>query len=163
MTLPGPGPDEQSITLVRVIAAPVAEVFRAWTDPALIRQWLVPVFCRIVEADVDARPGGRYRIVTRGPFGGRHITTGEYREIVPNRRLVQSWVFEGSGTVADRYPTLLTVDFRELGPHSTELTLRQDLLLTKRDRSGNLTGWKMCLGKLEKVLRREAAGVSRAG
>lgn len=149
--------EEQSITIVRTIAAPVADVFAAWTDPTLIEQWLAPIFCKIAEASVDARPGKTYRLVTQGPFGGKHVITGEYREVVPNKRLVQTWVLEGYSKAVDRYPTLLTVDFRELGPHSTEITLRQDQLHTRADRSGNLMGWRMCLKKLEKVLTRRPA------
>jgi hypothetical protein len=145
--------EEQSITLVRVLAAPVAEVFAAWTNPMRIRRWMVPILCRILEVEADPRPGGSFRMVIKGPLGGRHVTTGEYREVVPNRRLVQTWVLEGYGKTLDRYPTTLTVDFRELGPRETEITVRQEQLLTKQDRSGNLMGWKMCLRKLNRLLR----------
>jgi len=145
--------DAQSITIVRTIAAPVAEVFAAWTDASLMRQWLAPTFCKILEATADARPGGSYRIVVVGPFGGKHVTTGEYREVVPNKRLVKTWVPEGHSPAVDRYPTLLTVDFRELGPRSTEITVRQDQLLTRGDRAGNRMGWRLCLKKLEALLR----------
>lgn len=96
-------------------------------------------------------------MVIRGPFGGRHVITGEYLEVTPGRRLVQTWVAEGHSRTIDRYETLLTVDFRDVGEGSTEITLRQDRLLTRADRSGNLMGWKLCLGKLEKVLRRSGA------
>src|SRR5215470_3095829 len=84
-----------SITIVRTIAAPIDEVFAAWTDAALLQQWLAPGPCEVHEAEVDARPGGRYRIVVRDPMGGLHVTRGEYREVVPNRRLVQTWIYEG--------------------------------------------------------------------
>jgi uncharacterized protein YndB with AHSA1/START domain len=47
-----------SITIVRTIAAPVAEVFAAWTDAALLRRWLAPAPCEVVEARADARPRG---------------------------------------------------------------------------------------------------------
>ena len=143
---------DTSIALVRTIAAPVADVFAAWTNPREMQRWMVPIFCKIVEMDADPRPGGRFRMVLRTPFGGRHVTTGEYREIVTNRRLVQTWVLEGKTASAAPYPTLLTVDFRELGPRSTEITIRQDDLRTRADRSGNLAGWKMCLKKLSKLL-----------
>ncbi len=151
----GAAGDELSITIVRTFDAPVAELFAAWTDATLMREWLVPIFCKIIDASVDARPGGSYRIVMRGPFGGKHITTGEYREVVPNKRLVQTWVLEGQSRAVDRYPTLLSVDFRELGPNSTEITLRQEQLLTRADRSGNLMGWRLCFRKLDKLLRRK--------
>ncbi len=149
---------ELSVTVLRTIAAPVAEVFAAWTDPAILRRWIVPVFCRVLEAEADPRPGGAFRLVMRGPLGGRHVITGEYREVVPNARLVQTWVLEGYGRDARRYPTQLTVEFRALGPDATELTIRQDGFRTAADASGNRTGWKLCLRKLERALRRDRAG-----
>ena len=79
----------------------------------------------------------------------RHITSGEYREVVPGKRLVKTWVYEGKYSAAGPYPTLLTVDFREMGPNSTEITLRQDQLLTPEDRAGNTEGWRLCFDNLE--------------
>ncbi len=141
-----------SITVVRTIAAPIAQVFAAWTDPVLLQRWLAPGRCEVVEARADARPGGTYRIVVLDPVGNRHTTTGVYREVVPRKRLVQTWVYEGVNAV-DPYPTLLTVDFRELGPRSTELKLHQEQLLTPEYREGNREGWRLCLDKLEALLR----------
>lgn len=62
-------PGAQSITLVRTFAAPIAEVFAAWTDPALMWQWLAPSRCKVLEVSADPRPGGSYRIVVLPPFG----------------------------------------------------------------------------------------------
>jgi len=143
--------DPPSITIVRTFAAPVAEVFAAWTDPALLRRWLAPSPCEVLEASADARPGGRYRIVVIDAEGNRHVTSGEYRELVPGKRLVKTWVYEGKYSVG-RYPTLLSVAFRETGPRSTELTLRQDQLLTPDDRASNTEGWRLCFDKLDALL-----------
>ncbi len=142
-----------SITVVRTIAAPIAEVFAAWTDPLLLQRWLAPGRCEVLEASADARPGGTYRIVVRDPVGNSHVTSGVYREVVPCKRLVQTWVYEGQSSVSP-YPTLLTVDFRELGSGSTEIKLRQDQLLTPEYREGNREGWRLCLDKLEALLAR---------
>jgi uncharacterized protein YndB with AHSA1/START domain len=147
---PSPVP---SITVVRTIAAPVADVFAAWTDAALLRQWLAPDPCEVVEAEADARPGGRYRIVVVDPSGNRHVTTGEYQELIAGERIVKTWVYEGPFAPGP-YPTLLTVRFRETGPRSTEITLRQDQLLTPEDREGNREGWRLCFDKLEVRLSR---------
>ena len=144
--------DNPTITIVRAFAAPVGEVFAAWTDASIMREWLAPDPCVVLEATADVRLGGAYRIVVRDPMGNTHVTTGEYREIVPGRRLVKTWVYEGPFH-ADRYPTLLTVDFRETSPRSTEITLRQDQLLTDEDRAGNREGWRLCFDKLDRLLR----------
>jgi uncharacterized protein YndB with AHSA1/START domain len=142
-----------SITIVRSFAAPVGEVFAAWTDPALLQRWLAPAPCQVLEATADPRPGGSYRIVVVDPGGGRHVTHGDYREVRPGKRLVKTWVYEGQNA-PQPYPTLLTVDFRETGPRSTEITLRQDQLLTLQDRAGNLEGWRLCFEKLDTLLLR---------
>jgi uncharacterized protein YndB with AHSA1/START domain len=138
-----------SVTIVRTFAAPVADVFAAWTDPALLRRWLAPHPCEVLEASADARPGGQYRIVVIDAEGDRHVTSGEYRELVPGKRLVKTWVYEGKYSAVDRYKTLLTLDFREAGPRSTELTLRQDQLLTPEDRERNTEGWRLCFDNLD--------------
>jgi len=143
--------EPMTLVVVRTIAAPVAEVFEAWTDPTLLSRWLAPGPLVVTHASADARVGGEYRIVARDPLGTDHVTTGEYREVVPPTRLVQTWVYHGHPLV-DRYFTLLTVDFRALGPDATELTIRQELLLTEIDREGNRMGWSMCLDKLEQLV-----------
>lgn len=151
--------DDQSITIVRLIAAPVADVFAAWTNPELMTRWMVPIFCKIEEVSADVRPHGRFRMVITGPLGlgGRHVISGEYREVVPNQRIVQTWVLEPRKPSAAPYPTLLTVAFRTVSAGQTEITLRQDQLKTPADRRGNQAGWTMCLKKLEKVLARQLA------
>ena len=149
-----PQSDALSITMVRTFAAPAADVFTAFTDATLLRQWLAPGFMEVVEASADARPGGHYRIVVADPAGNRHVTSGEYREVIPGKRLVKTWVYEGPNPPVTSYPTLLTVDFRETGPNATEITLRQDQLVTHEDREGNRAGWKACFIKLDAVLTR---------
>jgi uncharacterized protein YndB with AHSA1/START domain len=144
-----------SLTIVRSFAAPLADVFAAWTDPATMREWLAPDPCVVLEATADVRLGGAYRIVVRDPMGNTHTTTGEYRELVPNRRLVKTWAYEGPFH-KHRYPTLLTVDFRETTPRSTEITLRQDQLMTVEDREGNREGWRLCFEKLDRLLERSS-------
>jgi uncharacterized protein YndB with AHSA1/START domain len=150
-------PEVPSLTIVRTFAAPVSEVFAAWTDPALIREWLAPAPCTLLEVAADARVGGRYRLVVVSPAGELHVTSGEYRELVPDRRLVKTWVYEGPNFGGASYPTLLTVDFRATGPDSTEITLRQDQLLTPQDRAGNREGWRLCFQKLDALLSGSAA------
>jgi uncharacterized protein YndB with AHSA1/START domain len=144
-------PEPTTLIVVRTIAAPVADVFQAWTDPELLARWLAPGPLVVTHASADARPGGEYRIVAVDPLGAEHVTVGEYREVVHNARLVQTWVYLSHPQI-ERYYTLLTVDFRSRDPRSTELTITQELLLTEIDREGNRMGWTLCLDKLERAL-----------
>jgi len=145
-----------SITVVRTFEAPVADVFFAWTDAAKLKRWLAPAPCQVLEASADPRPGGRYRLVVVDPRGDHHTVSGEYREVVPGQRLVQTWNHEGKGPDGGDYPSLVTVEFREIGPRTTEVTVRQEGLLTVEDRAGNTEGWRLCLGNLAALLQAEA-------
>lgn len=145
----------QSITVVRAFAAPVEDVYQAFTTPALMQQWLAPWPMKVREVSADPRVGGSYRFVVEGPFGICNTTYGEYQELIPNRRIVKTWLALGSGRDATPYPTLLTVDFRATSPTTTEVTLKQEKLLTAIDRAGNLGGWRRCFKKLDRVLGAE--------
>lgn len=66
----------QDHTFQRTYAAPIADVWRAWTEPELLRQWWGPENTTILECEVDLRVGGRIRIVTEAGEGmGRYAGT----------------------------------------------------------------------------------------
>lgn len=73
---------------------PVApdKVWRAWTQPQALSQWFGPgATPSRAEAEIDLRVGGRYRIAFPMPNGEKNEASGEYLEVVPNRRLVFTW------------------------------------------------------------------------
>jgi uncharacterized protein YndB with AHSA1/START domain len=145
-----------TVTLTRTFEAPALRVFQAWIDPDLIHQWLAPHPYVVREAIVDARPGGRYSIVVVDPDGVEHRTTGEYREIVPGRRLVKTWFYDGPFG-ADTTPSILTVEFREVRPSVTELTLTHARLRDATAGENVTTGWTLCLDKLDALLTLDSA------
>ena len=145
-----------TVTLTRTIDASAMRVFQAWTDPVLIQRWLAPHPCKVRQATVDARPGGRYLIVVVDPDGVEHRTTGEYREIVPGHRLVKTWSYEGPFG-ADTTPSILTVEFREVRPSVTELTLTHAQLRDERASEGVGAGWVLCLDKLAALFHSSTA------
>lgn len=79
---------EESVTQIRTLEAPADKVFAAWIDGAQLQRWLAPI------AKADGRVAGRFRLEVRTPEGS-HVVTGEYRELVPARRIVMTWVYEG--------------------------------------------------------------------
>jgi uncharacterized protein YndB with AHSA1/START domain len=145
------------IVLTRRLQASPDQVFRAWIDPQLMKQWLAPDPCEVREAVVDARPGGRYSIVVVDPDGNVHTTTGEYRELVPGKRLVKTWAYEGPFAF-ERTASLVTVDLRELGPGVTELTLTHGQIVDEAGRAGAGAGWVLCLDKLAKLVMTSTDG-----
>ena len=72
----------------RVVALPPAAIWRAWTEPELIKQWFTPAPWRTTECEIDLRPGGIFRTVMRGPDGQEFDNAGCYLEIIPDRKLV---------------------------------------------------------------------------
>jgi uncharacterized protein YndB with AHSA1/START domain len=88
-------PSDTEILITREFDAPKHLVFKAWTTPDLIRRWWAGKRGEVTLAEVDLRVGGTWRYVMRahGEFEvGFH---GEFREIVPNERIVNTEVYEG--------------------------------------------------------------------
>ncbi|MEO7456043.1 MAG: SRPBCC family protein [Gemmatimonadaceae bacterium] len=86
---------DNEIVVTRAFNAPRALVYEAMTKPALLKRWL-GVFggWSLDECEVDARMGGRYRYVWKGPNGERMGMGGTYREVVPGERLVATEQFD---------------------------------------------------------------------
>lgn len=76
------------LVLERVVPVPVSRVWRAWTEPELLKQWFCPLPWRTTECEIDLRPGGAFRTRMEGPAGEVQDGTGCYLEVVPERLLV---------------------------------------------------------------------------
>ena len=85
-----------SLTLKRRLNATPERVYTAWTDPEQVAQWFGPPHTETVEAEADAREGGRYRIFMRSKDGEEHDVRGIYRKVVPNRELVFTWAWQST-------------------------------------------------------------------
>lgn len=139
-------PDNIYLTLNRVINAPVETVYAAWTDPDMLRQWLAPGDAIVTGAVANLVVGGTFLIEMRGVDGRRFVTRGVYREIVPNRRLVHTWRWEGSDV-----ESLVTVEFESESAGTTRLTLTHSLFTQEEARDEHERGWNGCLAKLEEM------------
>jgi uncharacterized protein YndB with AHSA1/START domain len=107
---------------VRVAARPET-VFPFFTDPAKMTLW------KGVEADLDPRPGGIYRV----DVTGRDVVRGQYVEVVPNRRVGFTWGWERSGSPLPPGASTVEVD---LIPDGDGTIVR----LTHRDLPAGETG-----------------------
>ena len=88
-------PSDREIAMTRVFDAPRELVWKAHTDPNLVPQWWGRHIDTTIVDQMDLRPGGAWRFVTRGADGSEDAFRGEYREIVPQERLVQTFEWEG--------------------------------------------------------------------
>jgi uncharacterized protein YndB with AHSA1/START domain len=116
---------ERTVSTTRVFDAPREVVYKAWTDPKQLAQWFPPKDFTSPRCEVDARPGGIFRVDMKGPdgppFNGEiSVGKGLFREVVPNERLV--FTFAGEEDVPP--PLLVTVLFEAQG-NKTKLTIHQ--------------------------------------
>jgi uncharacterized protein YndB with AHSA1/START domain len=137
----------EGIQVKRALKADRARVFRAWTHPDLMARWFFPGQGWTCEVTSDLRVGGRWQVLMRDSQGGQHNQFGEYREILPDSRLVFTWSCPDLGVEG----SVVTVELRELAG-GTELTLTHELPADPNVRRGHEEGWEGCLGNLEKSL-----------
>jgi uncharacterized protein YndB with AHSA1/START domain len=86
---PYPADPDLDLVLEREVDVPPELVWRAWTEPELLKQFFTPRPWETPECEIDLRPGGIFRSVMRSPEGDEFDNTGCYLEIVPNEKL--SW------------------------------------------------------------------------
>ncbi len=126
-------PGRQEVFITREFEAPVELLWRAYTDPDLVFQWMGPRELRS-EVDVyDVRPGGQWRYVAVGPDGGRYGFHGVFHDVTPNERIIQTFEFEGlpeSGHV-----TLDTARFEALPGNRSRIVV-QSVFQSVEDRDG---------------------------
>ncbi|AMK76974.1 MULTISPECIES: SRPBCC family protein [Methylomonas] len=80
--------ESRELVLTRLIDAPPEQLYRAWTEPALLKQWFCPKPWTVASAELDVRAGGTSIIVMRSPDGQEFPNQGVYLEVVQNERLV---------------------------------------------------------------------------
>jgi uncharacterized protein YndB with AHSA1/START domain len=89
-------PSDREILITREFEAPKHLVYRAYTTPELIERWWSGDRGRVTSVEVDLRVGGTWRFVMMANEGFEVAFHGEYRDIVPDERLVSTEVFEGA-------------------------------------------------------------------
>lgn len=129
-----------AIEVTRRIEAPPEIVFSYLTDSRRFVRWMG------VGAELDPRPGGRYRI----DADGQHVAIGEYREVEPPRRLVMSWGWEGHPTVPPGSTTVEITLTPEKG--ATILRLRHLGLPDEGEWRQHTAGWQVYTSQLVTVL-----------
>lgn len=105
-------PTETQILITRDFAAPRHLVYKAWTTPELVKRWWAGERGTMKTVDIDLRVGGTWRYVMAANGGFEVAFHGEYREIIPNERIVNTEVFEMPGG-SDSDAALNVVTFTE--------------------------------------------------
>lgn len=146
-------PADDQILITREFDAPAHLVYRAVTEPELVRRWWTGQRGDMTVCEIDLRVGGRWRYeMVAGSTGDEVVFYGEYREIVPNERIVNTEVFAP-------FPddgALNTMTLTEHDGRTTLTTLVQHSSAQARDmhiNSGMEGGMQESFDRLEQVAK----------
>jgi len=147
---------DRELVLTRLIDAPREKLFRAWTEPELMKQWFTPRPWTTPVIEVDLRPGGSNLIVMRGPDGTEFPNRGVYLEIVKNERLVFTDAYTNAWEPSEKPFFTGIITFEDEGG-KTRYTARA-LHWTVADREahekmGFHEGWGICADQLVALAR----------
>jgi uncharacterized protein YndB with AHSA1/START domain len=148
-------PTEDQILITRDFAAPRHLVYRAFTTPDLVKRWWNAKRGEMTVAEIDLRVGGKWRYAMVTEDGVEVAFHGEYREIVPNERVVSTEVYEGMPQEeGPEQGTLNTATFTEADGRTTLTILVECPSKDVRDaiiESGMEAGLQDALDLLEEV------------
>ncbi len=89
-------PTDEQIVITRDFDAPRHLVYQAYTRPDLVKRWFHAKRGTVTVADIDLRVGGTWRYAMVTDSGEEVAFHGEYRELVPDERIVTTEVYEGA-------------------------------------------------------------------
>ena len=146
----GSGFEAQDSTLVvrKFIQATPERLFTAWTQPEQLKKWWGPESVICVDAEVDLRIGGRYRIGNKLPDGTILWISGEFQVIEPPHKLVYTWRVGAESQPVE----LVAVSFEPRPGGATEVIVVHERISDKTARDRHEHGWLGCLDGLAKYL-----------
>jgi uncharacterized protein YndB with AHSA1/START domain len=148
-------PTDEQILITREFDAPRHLVYEAWTTPELVERWWAGHRGTMQSVEIDLRVGGMWRYVMVANRGFEVAFHGEFREIVPNERIVTTEVYEAAED-PDAEPPLNIVEFTEADGRTTLTLLVQCPTREVRDiiiDSGMEGGMQEQMDVLEQVAR----------
>lgn len=165
--------DQQNgIVIERVFDAPRELVWKAWTDPEMIKKWWGPEGFTAPSIKIDFREGGKYIYAMQGPKGSEWdrvmYSSGVFKEIIPHEKIVSTDYFsdENGNKIKpsdegqdENFPTEMsvTITFDEREDGKTKLTIFYPKVENEAQyeamlKSGMKEGWSSSLDKMEKAL-----------
>ena len=148
---------ELDLILSRVVAAPRARIWAAWTEPDLLKQWFCPAPWSVNHAEIDLRPGGIFKTIMVSPEGQEVPNVGCFLEVVPQERLVFTDALgPGYRPTGSAFMTAV-VTLRDV-PGGTEYIARaihkDPETRTKHEEMGFHGGWSTALDQMLALIAR---------
>jgi len=150
-------PAKRELVLERIFDAPREKVYRAWTEPKLLKQWFAPKPWTTPGAALDVRPGGSSMIVMRDPDGKDYPNPGIYLDVVENEKLVFTDAFTAAWEPSEKPFMTAIITFDDLGDGKTRYTAHvRHWTVEDRDeheKMGFNAGWGQCADQLAELLK----------
>jgi uncharacterized protein YndB with AHSA1/START domain len=151
-------PADDQILITREFDAPRHLVYKALTTPELVERWFHANRGVVKSVEIDLRVGGKWRYVSEADSFGEIGFRGEYRELVPNERIVWTEFYEGvpEGVAEEDATTVNTATLTETDGRTTLTVLIQAPSKAARDAiidSGMEAGMQDAYDLLEEVAR----------
>ena len=144
-------PRDRELVLTRLIDAPREKLFRAWTEPELLKQWFAPLPWTTSAAELDVRPGGSSLFVMRDPDGNEYPNPGIYLEVVKNERLVFTDAFTRAWEPSEKPFMTVIVTFEDEGGKTRYTARVRHWTVADREaheKMGFQEGWGQCADQL---------------
>jgi uncharacterized protein YndB with AHSA1/START domain len=142
---------DRELILTRIIDAPREAVYRAWTEPELLKQWFAPLPYTISAAETDVRSGGASLIVMRSPDGEDMPLPGVYLEVVPNEKIVFTDAYTEPWEPSEHPFMTVTVTLDDLDGKTRYTARAAHWTVADREKHeamGFHSGWGQCADQL---------------
>ena len=148
---------ERELVLIRMIDASPDKVFRAWTDPELLKLRFAPLPWTTPSVETDVRPGGSSIITMRDPEGNEFPSSGVYLEVIENEKLVFTDAYTEAWVPAEK-PFMTVILTFENVDGKTRYTARArhwtEADREEHEKMGFFEGWGICTDQLEELVKK---------
>ncbi|QND50837.1 SRPBCC family protein [Phyllobacterium sp. 628] len=141
----------RDLVLTRIIDAPRKNIFRAWTEADLLKQWFAPLPYTTPHAELDVRAGGSNVITMRSPDGTEYPNQGVYLEVVKNERLVFTDAYTKDWQPSEKPFMTVIITLEDLGGKTKYTALVRHWTEADREaheKMGFHEGWGICTDQL---------------
>ena len=145
--------DSKDLVISRLVRAPRAKLWRAWTDPQLLKEWWCPKPWTSEVRAFELRPGGAFHTFMRGPDGGSSDNPGCFLELVPQQKIVMTTMLTGGWRPATPWlgmTAVITMADEGDGTRYVATVMHPDAATKVRhEEMGFFQGWNTCIDQLE--------------
>ena len=143
----------RDLVITRILKAPPGALWRAWTEPALMKEWWCPKPWTTEIKAFDLRPGGAFHTFMSGPDGGTSDNPGCFLEIIPESRLVFTSMLTGGwrpNTPWLGFTAVITMAAADGGSRYTATVMHpDDATRDRHEQMGFFDGWNTCITQLD--------------